>query len=1021
MKKRNTRNVPSYNDVLKTIYAKSLKNYRKDSPRESLSIYFGQYDYPLDESESTFLRDNYGYDETFLKNYIDSTENPSVDDYQIYLYYASHLLYDGNPKNDEEALQYFEKVKNIEGEEGDIYSVTGSESCFLSANYYHSKKDSLKTLNNIDEGLQNYPPTFDDENVKNYTVSLITDCLTNDFLEGKNGEDIDSIIKSYGDIIYSSRKNSSIPLMNFVDDLNDGILKNENISYKVWSQASYTILEDYYDEYDSDTFLKNLNDVYDNEKMSSDDFLDFSTKVFSTIGFSKNAEKYIKPSIYSKEITSKIIDGEINFDSFLLKFMETSKDDACLLSSDDYTEVFTTSISLFTNKDNEEKIQKIGGIERISTGIDKSIYIIKNEGKINNEDFLSIYKNGYEQNFFNTSQYLAAVETSINDAENEGSSVDDLIEKTYGDVDGLVSNLLDGKEISSEDGKNISEILSRFINSSSLSSTDVITSVQKSISDSSKNSISVDEVVSKARVLSSLVEATSDNKDEQDRVSKETATNAILTMLDEGVKNGKITTDQKVEALNKLKEEKTISEETYESEMKKMFISGELGIPQQTSSIEETLKLDKIKLTAKDADGKNWYDKIIGYKFGKREGDIIDIISDYGWTINTFKSGSGNNGINKENNIPFCYAIEYQQLYNASISNIIQSLVGLVSSTQHAVEGTVDAISNIFGKLTGFLTEIAVKTFQSDSAVNGTPLDAESVGNDASKMIEGIGDRIKGGVNGVGESLNGIIARFTRTGQSPVATGSGLLAPYLLMYCVKPTNRKYCFPMLDKSSSYFKAVNKMEEKDGGMGSSILGNKLFSTIANVGRTMMGIAEDIEQIAPFLSGQSVADGGTRQYHIERSKYFSYPSDGEEIETSFVLYNTVKQNIWKDHYKFIMGFMLRNLPFKYDVVAYYPPLFYDVHVPGVKRCPFCYVDNFDVSPLGLTRNLKISGKDFGIGADKTLYSVNVPEAWMVKVKFKSLLATSSNQILSGFIDTPITSNASDGSPEITTQPNA
>ena len=112
--------------------------------------------------------------------------------------------------------------------------------------------------------------------------------------------------------------------------------------------------------------------------------------------------------------------------------------------------------------------------------------------------------------------------------------------------------------------------------------------------------------------------------------------------------------------------------------------------------------------------------------------------------------------------------------------------------------------------------------------------------------------------------------------------------------------------------------------------------------------------------------------------------------------------------------MGFMLRNLPFKYDVVAYYPPLFYDVHVPGVKRCPFCYVDNFDVSPLGLTRNLKITGKDFGIGDEKTQYSVNVPEAWMVKVKFKSLLATSSNQILSGFIDNPITADTSGGSPK-------
>ena len=147
--------------------------------------------------------------------------------------------------------------------------------------------------------------------------------------------------------------------------------------------------------------------------------------------------------------------------------------------------------------------------------------------------------------------------------------------------------------------------------------------------------------------------------------------------------------------------------------------------------------------------------------------------------------------------------------------------------------------------------------------------------------------------------------------------------------------------------------------------------------------------------------------KQYAIERAKFFSYPTEGEDIETTFMLYNTIEKDIWKKHYNFIMGFLLRNLPYKQDIVSYYPPLFYDVIIPGVKRCPYCYVESFDVSPFGVSRILKISSKDIGLDIEsdeETMYPVNVPEAWMVKIKFKSLIASSANQILSSMFDTPI-----------------
>ena len=58
--------------------------------------------------------------------------------------------------------------------------------------------------------------------------------------------------------------------------------------------------------------------------------------------------------------------------------------------------------------------------------------------------------------------------------------------------------------------------------------------------------------------------------------------------------------------------------------------------------------------------------------------------------------------------------------------------------------------------------------------------------------------------------------------------------------------------------------------------------------------------------------ISSNQIKQYNIERSKFFSYPTDGEEIEVSFLLFNTVERDIWRKHYRFILGFTLRNLPF-------------------------------------------------------------------------------------------------------------
>lgn len=466
-----------------------------------------------------------------------------------------------------------------------------------------------------------------------------------------------------------------------------------------------------------------------------------------------------------------------------------------------------------------------------------------------------------------------------------------------------------------------------------------------------------------------------------------------------------------------------------------MLQSGEIPITDtEMEPVEFKANGEKIKM---DFTASGWYDKILNFSFKNNKSgakEIVDVVSEYGWMNNTTNKNTSSDFI-KHNNIPYCYAVEYRQLYNASISNIILSFLGLAYSAKGAASGVynlagsaIDGIINLSSPLIKMLSGGSGED-NSNKSTTLTPQDGgqtteeknTSEGKDS--WLDKAGRMINSWANEGDKYFRSAMEKVAYLdSRGPIATGrkSGLLNPYRMMYILSKTDKQYCFPMLDKSASSYKVANKMDEADGGQGSSLLGNRFFGMVANLAQTVLGIAQDINQIAPFFQS-AIGNGDNiksmRQYHIERSKFFSFPTDGEDIEVSFILFNTVKKNIWKKHFNFIFGFVLRNLPFKHDLVSYYPPLFYDVIVPGVKRCPYCYVERIDVSPLGLMRNMSMSSEDIGLpnltnGGGKMNYTVNVPEAWQVKIVFKSLIATSGNQILSGFVDMPIQASSSNDS---------
>ena len=171
--------------------------------------------------------------------------------------------------------------------------------------------------------------------------------------------------------------------------------------------------------------------------------------------------------------------------------------------------------------------------------------------------------------------------------------------------------------------------------------------------------------------------------------------------------------------------------------------------------------------------------------------------------------------------------------------------------------------------------------------------------------------------------------------------------------------------------------------------------------------VSIARDINDVSSLITGNiSSKSGGWVGSGVEKAKFFQYPQETEEYTISFPLINTVASMngtpTWMRNYRFIMLFTLRNMIFRKDNAAFYPPLFYDLVIPGVIRQPFCYVSSVNIVPFGMVR-MKSYDKGFGFASDTVAkkFSVAVPEQWHVTIKFKSLLATTANMVLSSMYD--------------------
>lgn len=189
----------------------------------------------------------------------------------------------------------------------------------------------------------------------------------------------------------------------------------------------------------------------------------------------------------------------------------------------------------------------------------------------------------------------------------------------------------------------------------------------------------------------------------------------------------------------------------------------------------------------------------------------------------------------------------------------------------------------------------------------------------------------------------------------------------------------------------------------------------------GFDVLGIGEFAKGAADMFAGasnlinffnktaSSITNDKMEEQYLEMAKAFNYNAEGQELTINFPLFNTTIKDSWKTNYRFLVLFLLRNLPFKVSTYSYKPPLLYDIVVPGINHLPLCYVSNISIQHYGLIRHLtckSIFEEITQVETNKFFYSdigpitrdiqVPVPEAWFVTIKFKCLLSNTSNLML-------------------------
>jgi hypothetical protein len=346
------------------------------------------------------------------------------------------------------------------------------------------------------------------------------------------------------------------------------------------------------------------------------------------------------------------------------------------------------------------------------------------------------------------------------------------------------------------------------------------------------------------------------------------------------------------------------------------------------------------------------------------QGSIVDVVKDFYWTYSKLTDS--------RQEVPRIILRELRLKTNALVAQL-KYTYGVTS--QNIRETAANLQDNpIARNLLNFAT-------------NNNSQEIYAKGNDvinfADKNIKGALDSIPGAVD-ENTTLN--------------ANKSNYLFPYKNLYITKPTGWVFNLPYFDNYS--------------GSTNSSFSNDASNPFLGLLKSGVDLVRGVQEFT------SVINAPTKISFVEQSKFFNYPSEGEEISFSFPLINTGSAtfNDVVNNWQLLFLLMYNNKPARKNSSIVEPPVIYEIRIPGVKFMPYAYISSISVEfqgsrrelnfNLATTGNLRVDavpqGPEFAGPASPSLTTSQnkfipvraiVPDAYVIRISVKGLIADTKN----------------------------
>lgn len=322
---------------------------------------------------------------------------------------------------------------------------------------------------------------------------------------------------------------------------------------------------------------------------------------------------------------------------------------------------------------------------------------------------------------------------------------------------------------------------------------------------------------------------------------------------------------------------------------------------------------------------------------------VIDVVNDFSWYAGPKATTAA---LNK---VPCVFLQEREQLLSSLISGAMYYL-------NAANKGISDVLqSEAVGSLLGSIT--------------------------SEKDAKSIQDSVQGTFESLNTVLGGTAADKELLKQHNLNSLAGI-------YFTRPTDFHYRLPMYSSPDS----VLSQGYDEGGDGI------LQSVIAGGQEIVQNIADTVNFSQP----------GT---YIEKPNYFQGVGFRSE-EVTFPLSNTIRRGTVspiQQNYELLWLLAFQNKPYRTSFSRTPPPKIYSVTCPGQFSMPYAFIESMNVEFQGTVRKTSVtvpSGNGEGAIGSKVVQT-NVPEAYQVTIKFKSLVGEYGNTMISDAFNTSINNN--------------